>query len=96
MTFIVHSFVYNMNSFAGSSSGLLGVWNDDKTDDLLAANGTTLDDTASLESIFYDFGESCKSYHTHFYFKKLLIVALCPLLQCLDFDKDHSFFIQGG
>ena len=49
-----------MNSFAGSSSGLLGVWNDDKTDDLLAANGTTLDDTSSLVSIFYDFGESCK------------------------------------
>ena len=79
-TFIVHSFVYNMNSFAGSSRGLLGVMNDDKTDDLLAANGTTLDDTASLESIFFDFGESCKSHHMYFYFKKLLIVVLYPFV----------------
>ena len=59
-----------MNSSTGSSSGLLGVWNDDKTDDLLAANGKTLDDTASLESIFYDFGESCKSHHAFFFILK--------------------------
>ena len=93
MTFVVHSFVYSINSFAGSSSGLLGVWNGDKTDDLLAANGTTLDDASSLESIFYDFGESCKVIA----FQSYCLLFCTSLLQCLfDFDKDHSFLIQGG
>ena len=44
----------------GNTKGLLGVWNDIKTDDLMSANGTTLDDSSSQQTIFYEFGETCK------------------------------------
>ena len=49
------------DNFSGESEGLLGVWNDDETDDLLTANGTTLAKSSSQEVIFHEFGESCNS-----------------------------------
>ncbi len=48
-----------MNLLAGRTRGLLGTWNDDDTDDLQLADGTTLSDSASPQSIYSDFGESC-------------------------------------
>ena len=50
------------DNISGDSAGLLGVWNDDTTDDLLAANGTTLADSSSQETIFHEFGESCNTF----------------------------------
>ena len=49
------------DNFPGDSEGLLGVWNDDETDDLLTANGTTLTKSSPQEVIFHEFGESCNT-----------------------------------
>ncbi|CAI9724672.1 mucinmucin-4-like [Octopus vulgaris] len=39
------------------TSGLMGVYNDNKTDDLTTPNGTVLPDTSSERDIFYKFGQ---------------------------------------
>ncbi|XP_067850812.1 mucin-like protein [Heptranchias perlo] len=53
------------NSLKNKTDGLLGVWNDDKTDDFKAANGTYLDfDGTNLPNesqIFFDFGVTWKT-----------------------------------
>ncbi|XP_038671359.1 mucin-4-like [Scyliorhinus canicula] len=53
------------NSLKNKTEGLLGVWNDDKTDDFKAANGTFLDfDGTNLPNetqIFFDFGLTWKT-----------------------------------
>ncbi|XP_041070867.1 uncharacterized protein LOC121292663 isoform X2 [Carcharodon carcharias] len=53
------------NSLKNKTEGLLGVWNDDKTDDFKAANGTYLDfDGTNLPKeaqIFFDFGLTWKT-----------------------------------
>ncbi|GCB68782.1 hypothetical protein scyTo_0010452, partial [Scyliorhinus torazame] len=53
------------NSLKNKTEGLLGVWNDDKTDDFKAANGTYLDfDGTNLPNetqIFFDFGLTWKT-----------------------------------
>ena len=56
---IIQKLLLVFDNILGDSEGLLGVWNDDGTDDLLAANGTTLADSSPQEVIFYEFGESC-------------------------------------
>ncbi|XP_072330227.1 uncharacterized protein [Scyliorhinus torazame] len=53
------------NSLKNKTEGLLGIWNDDKTDDFKAANGTYLDfDGTNLPNetqIFFDFGLTWKT-----------------------------------
>ncbi|XP_059507113.1 uncharacterized protein LOC125457750 isoform X2 [Stegostoma tigrinum] len=53
------------NSLKNKTEGLLGVWNDDKTDDFKAANGTYLNfDGTNLPTdaqIFFDFGLTWKT-----------------------------------
>ena len=43
-----------------TTSGLLGTFNGNSTDDLLAAEGVTLPISSSMASIHYGFGESCR------------------------------------
>ena len=44
-----------------NTAGLLGVYNDDKEDDLTAPDGSKLDiHTASESDIYHQFGEKCK------------------------------------
>lgn len=45
-------------SAKGHTHGLLGPFNDDKTDDLTDRNGDTISHTSDLETI-YKFGETC-------------------------------------
>ena len=44
-----------------NTEGLLGVYNENKADDLTAPDGSTLDiDTATESEIYHNFGELCK------------------------------------
>ena len=47
--------------FKNKTKGLLGIYNDDVTDDLTPPNGERLSTNASSErEIYYKFGELCK------------------------------------
>ena len=49
------------NCLTGTTSGLMGTWNDDVEDDLTAGDGTgTIPLNSTAEEIF-DFGWTCKS-----------------------------------
>ena len=47
------------DTMKGDVRGLLGVWDDDKTNDFLMRNGTTLP-ASSTDRQKFDFGNSCK------------------------------------
>ncbi|XP_033127135.1 protein mesh-like [Anneissia japonica] len=47
----------------GNTSGLLGNWNDDVTDDLQTPNGDYLTSNSSIRDIHYNFGEKCKIFY---------------------------------
>ncbi|XP_071951342.1 sushi domain-containing protein 2-like [Antedon mediterranea] len=49
--------VYGPEMLHGNTSGLLGNWNDDVTDDLRTPNGDIIPSNSSLQDIHYDFGE---------------------------------------
>ena len=47
--------------FRDQTRGLLGVYNDDKADDLTTPLGDVIGSDATERAIFYNFGELCKS-----------------------------------
>ena len=51
------------NTFKGNMKGLMGVFNDDPTDDLLppGENAVPLSNSSSEKTIFKEFGERCTS-----------------------------------
>ena len=60
---MLDSVVAAPQSFTNKTSGLLGVFNGDVSDDLTAPNGTVLDSNLNVTSekdIFNKFGELCK------------------------------------
>ncbi len=46
--------------FQSQTLGLLGVFNDDPSDDLTTPDGRVLDPESSEETIFHEFGQLCK------------------------------------
>ncbi len=48
------------HAFSGQTRGLLGVFNDEQTDDLTPPSGDHIDSDASEETIFDEFGKLCK------------------------------------
>ena len=46
--------------FLGKTTGLLGVWNGDESDDLQSSSGVTISNDATSQEIFESFGETCK------------------------------------
>ena len=46
--------------FEGATTGLLGVWNDNTTDDLTTPEGDVIPLSANLSDIHYNFGVKCK------------------------------------
>ena len=48
------------NSLQNGTRGLLGVFNNDPSDDLTRPDGTRLSSDASVRDIYYKFGELCK------------------------------------
>jgi len=48
------------NTFKNKTLGLLGLFNDDFTDDLVTPSGERLPNTSTEKTIFYNFGELCK------------------------------------
>ena len=52
------------STFKGNTTGLMGVFNDDPTDDLLppGENAAPLSNRSSEKTIFKEFGERCTSY----------------------------------
>ena len=46
----------------GQTRGLMGVWDEDSTNDFTARNGTVLPPDSSDRTIHFDFGLSCKTY----------------------------------
>ncbi len=55
--------------FRDQTRGLLGVYNDDRADDLTTPLGDVIDNNATERTIFYNFGELCKSYVERAFFK---------------------------
>lgn len=52
------------DKFLNQTTGLLGVFNKDLSDDLTPANGApALDKSATERKIFTDFGETCELYN---------------------------------
>ena len=52
------------DKFLNKTTGLLGVFNKDLSDDLTPANGApALDKSATERKIFTDFGETCELYN---------------------------------
>ncbi len=59
------SFVLSVpQEFEGKSSGLLGNFNGDDSDDFKYSNGTLLDSTAN-DRMIHDFGQSCEFVFTY-------------------------------
>ena len=51
------------DDYLNQTMGLLGVFNKDPSDDLTPASGTALNvSTATEKTIFYQFGETCKTF----------------------------------
>ena len=49
-----------MKAVRDETRGLLGVINDDKTDDFTLPNGTIVDINSTEEEIYYQFGLNCE------------------------------------
>ena len=49
--------------FTGKTSGLLGVWDDDNTNDFTTPNGTVIPPASSTEHIYYEFGLKCEIFY---------------------------------